>query len=165
MSLNKGTEFEKMINEQNEIYKAQNIAVINKRSTPMVIKGTKKGMFLCVFDKKKSTVDYDGVYQGKSIQFDAKSVLDIPRFDLRLLEDHQREHLQACYDLGAACFLLIWFTQVNEIYMLPFTEYMKHYRNSLKDGRQSIKLSEFQSEYVKVEGTDYLKGLNFRYIG
>ncbi|OTX33627.1 Holliday junction resolvase [Bacillus thuringiensis serovar brasilensis] len=33
--------------------------------------------------KLKSTVDYDGVYKGRAIEFEAKSTENVTRFDLK----------------------------------------------------------------------------------
>ena len=79
---NRGMGLEKLINETNDAYLARGIAVVNKRPIPVLIKerhGThvSSGQIL-----GKSTVDYEGVYRGHSLQFEAKSTRESNRFPL-----------------------------------------------------------------------------------
>lgn len=71
----RGMAFEKLINLSNEMYQREGVALINKRPTPV-----KDGYY-----ESKSTVDYDGVYRGRAIAFEAKSTNEINRFDLKTL--------------------------------------------------------------------------------
>ncbi len=59
------------------------MALINKRPTPVKVLKSKGGRVLNGFYEAKSTVDYDGVYKGRAIAFEAKSTEKDTRFDLK----------------------------------------------------------------------------------
>lgn len=142
-----GNSFEYLIDLVNSQYNAKNIAVINKRPTPMkIVKrlGRKKGTenFVAIFDKK-STVDYDGVYAGKAIAFEAKTILNLQRFDLKRIQPHQLEHLQRTEEQGGVAFFLIEFQSTRTTYYAPLSMINKYVADMERGGRKSISLDDF----------------------
>nr|WP_281280598.1 Holliday junction resolvase RecU [Salibacterium salarium] len=108
---------------------------MTKRPSPMKIVGTTKGgQHLCTFSEK-STVDYHKVYQGRSIQFEAKST-GKKRFDLELITDSQIDFLQQSENQGAICFLLLE-NQTTEKRLLH-SELCSRYANTVSQGRGCI---------------------------
>src|SRR5690625_449002 len=91
---NRGMNFEQIIDHTNRMYENKGIALINKRPTPVKILGRNSRGMINGFLEKASTVDYDGVYRGKSIAFEAKSTKELNRFDLKNVPDHQVQHLE-----------------------------------------------------------------------
>jgi recombination protein U len=64
---NRGAAFENLINSTNESYENRELAVINKRSTPVKVTRSKGTKVLAGFFEAKSTVDYDGIYRGRAV--------------------------------------------------------------------------------------------------
>lgn len=81
----RGMAFEKLINLSNEMYQREGVALINKRPTPVKVLKMVYGRVKDGYYESKSTVDYDGVYRGRAIAFEAKSTNEINRFDLKTL--------------------------------------------------------------------------------
>lgn len=67
--VNRGMAFGMLINLANEMYQRGGVALIKKRPTPMKVLKSKGGRVLNGFYEAKSTVDYDGVYKGRAIEF------------------------------------------------------------------------------------------------
>lgn len=80
---NRGMHFEKLINLANEMYQIGRVALINKRPTPVKVIKSKGSQVINGFYESKSTVDYDCVYKGRAIAFEAKSTENATRFDLK----------------------------------------------------------------------------------
>lgn len=64
---NRGAAFENLLNYTNESYENRELAVINKRSTPVKVTRSKGTKVLAGFFEAKSTVDYDGIYRGRAV--------------------------------------------------------------------------------------------------
>ncbi|MED4581847.1 Holliday junction resolvase RecU [Brevibacillus choshinensis] len=140
---NRGQAFEDILNFTNVQYERAGIALINKRPTPIKATKTKGSRVLAGYFEEKSTVDYDGVYHGRAIYFEAKSTRETTRFDLANISNHQIEHLEKAERNGAICFFLIEFAKTHEVYFLPLAT-MRHYLlHAANGGRKSIPKDEF----------------------
>ncbi|WP_244520539.1 Holliday junction resolvase RecU [Fictibacillus solisalsi] len=64
-------------------------------------------------------MDYNGVYEGYAIAFEAKSV-SIDRFDLKNIHSHQIDYLQKVDALGGISFVLIEFRSSKQVRFLQF---------------------------------------------
>lgn len=155
-SRNDGLAFENSLYISNQMYLRKRIAVINKRATPVKVVRSVGSFVKEGYFEESSTVDYDGVYRAKSIQFDAKSILTLDRFDLSRVKKHQYEHLLICHQLGAFCFLLIEFISQRKIYLLKFETLRSYMEVSKKGGRKSIRIEDFDVYAYEVE--KYLGG-------
>ena len=76
---NLGLTFENLINETNLYYLKHNIACIYKKPTPIqVVKvdypNRSKAKISEAYYKTPSTTDYNGIYKGKYVDFEAKSI-------------------------------------------------------------------------------------------
>lgn len=157
---NRGQAFEQLLNFTNLQYEKAGVALIHKRPTPMKLLRPQGFHFLATFEKK-STVDYDGVYRGRAIYFEAKSTREESRFDLKQIEPHQIEHLEKAEKLGGICFFLIEFAKSQEVFFVPLST-MRHYLLHAKNGgRKSIPKEDFDYYAYSVEKTkraalDYL---------
>lgn len=151
---NRGQAFEDHLNFTNGQYERAGIALINKRPTPIKATKTKGSRVLAGYFEEKSTVDYDGVYHGRAIYFEAKSTRETTRFDLDKISKHQIEHLEKAERNGAICFFLIEFAKTHEVYFVPLTTIRHYLLNAVNGGRKSIPKDEFEIYGYEVERTD-----------
>jgi len=145
---NRGMSFESMINETNEYYLANNIAMIHKKPIPIQIVKvdypSRAGAVIKeAYYKVPSTTDYNGLYKGKHIDFEAKETLNKTSFPLSNIHTHQIEHLIDIYKHGGISFLLIFFKAKDEIFLLE-TKYLEEFFVRSRSGRKSISYRELQ---------------------
>ncbi|MBQ3020885.1 MAG: Holliday junction resolvase RecU [Bacilli bacterium] len=108
---------ENLINLSNEYYLENDIAVIYKKPTPILVCQVdyKKNLIKEGYYKVPSTLDYNGIYRGKYIDFDAKETLSKTSFPLSNLHDHQLLHMKRVIKHGGISFLII---KMNSLYYL-----------------------------------------------
>ncbi|MDR7318886.1 Holliday junction resolvase RecU [Brevibacillus nitrificans] len=141
---NRGKGFENQLNLTNSQYQRKGIALIDKRTTPVKVLRTNGNHITDAVYDKKSTVDYYGTYKGRSIYFEAKSTAEVTRFDLKNIDDHQYDHLEAAEKYGAICFVLIEFTKSNEVMFVPFSTIKQYRLHASTGGRKSIPKDDFE---------------------
>lgn len=140
---NRGKSFENIIDHTNKIYQNKGIALINKRPTPMKIVGKTRGnQHICVFSHK-STVDYDGIYRGKPIVFEAKSV-NSTRLPLDIITDHQISYLDQADKHGAISFLIVEIRPLQDVFIVSNSMLQKHVKIAKNDGRKSISMDDLE---------------------
>ncbi|MFU2033183.1 Holliday junction resolvase RecU [Bacillus wiedmannii] len=160
---NRGMAFEKLINLSNEMYQRGGVALINKRATPVKVLKSAGGRVLSGYYEAKSTVDYDGVYKGRAIAFEAKSTENPTRFDLKNIAQHQLDYLEKAEKMGAICFFLIEFSKDKSVFAVPLSVIQSYVRISHQPkGKKSIPRADFDIYGYLVEQTeralvDYLK--------
>ena len=114
---NRGMKLENLINLSNEYYINNDIAIIYKKPTPILVVDVdyKKNKIREGYYKVPSTLDYNGIYKGKYIDFDAKETLNKTSFPLQNLHDHQLLHMKRVINHGGISFLIL---KMNNIYYL-----------------------------------------------
>lgn len=152
--------FENTLNYTNQIYLNQGRAIINKRPTPVKVLQSKGTRVIKCFYEEKSTVDYDGVYQGKPIVFEAKSTKE-KRLPLSIISEHQIKYLEDAKKLGAISFLIVDMRALGEVFLVPNNMLQKYTKEAQKGGRKSIPLRDLEvyAQLVKSENgvpLDYL---------
>lgn len=147
---NRGMAFEQLINLANKQYQNKGLALINKRPTPVKVLKSKGTQILRGFYEAKSTVDYDGIYNGRAITFEAKSVSG-KRFDLKNIHDHQLQYLKDAEKHGAVAFLLIEFRDIKKIFFTPLSMIRLAIKRAKDGGRKSIPIDEFQVHATEIE--------------
>jgi len=167
---NKGMPLEEMINNSNEYYLNNDIAVIHKKPIPIQIvkvdyPSRQKAVIREAYYKTPSTTDYNGVYKGKYIDFDAKECSSETSFTLSNVHDHQAIHLSRIKKHGGYGFFLIAWNKYNEYYLLEIDQFMYWYNESKKGGRKSIPYDYFKNNCIKIYSNylpqlDYLKGVD-----
>ncbi len=167
---NKGMGFEEMVNDANEYYLANDIAVIHKKPIPVQIvhvdfPSRNKAVITEAYYKTPSTTDYNGVYRGYYIDFDCKECNSLTSFPLKNVHPHQAKHLMQCKKHGGISFLLVAFLKYNEYYILDIDLFMNFWDNSLQGQRKSIPYDFFKQNGIKIyEGyrprIEYLKGVD-----
>ncbi|NOU54953.1 Holliday junction resolvase RecU [Brevibacillus borstelensis] len=141
---NRGQAFEDLLNFTNVQYERAGVALINKRPTPIKAIKTKGTRVLSGYFEEKSTVDYDGVYRGRAIYFEAKSTRERTRFDLSNISQHQIAHLEKAERNGAICFFLVEFVAYKATYFVPLSFIRLAMINAQNGGRKSISLDDFE---------------------
>ncbi|MGE7891073.1 Holliday junction resolvase RecU [Bacillus cereus] len=152
---NRGMAFEILINLANEMYKRGGVALINKRPTPVKVLKSKGSRVLNGFYEAKSTVDYDGVYKGRVIAFEAKSTEKDTRFDLKNIAQHQLDYLEKAEKMGAICFFLIEFSKDKSVFVLPLSVIQSYVRMSHQPkGKKPIPRADFDIYGYLIEQTE-----------
>ncbi|MGG0650916.1 Holliday junction resolvase RecU, partial [Bacillus mycoides] len=170
---NRGMAFEKLINLSNEMYQRGRVALINKRPTPVKVLKMVYGRVKDGYYKSKSTVDYDGVYKGRAIAFEAKSTNEINRFDLKNIARHQLDYLEKAEKMGAICFFLIGFSKDKSVFLVPLSVIQAYVRMSQQPkGKKSIPRADFdiygyladQTERAPVDYLQYIDEQGFTLV-
>lgn len=150
-SANRGMDFESDINVSNEYYRNHNICLITKRSTPInVVKVdySKGAKITHAYFEEQSTTDYNGVYKGRYIDFEAKNTKNKTSFPLSNITKHQIEHLKRVINHGGIAFFIIQFELLDKVFILD-ASYVIHFYE--KGERKSIPYSCFIESGVEVE--------------
>lgn len=124
---NRGMGLENEIDKSNCYYLENEIAYIYKKPTPIkVVKvDYKEGLIKEGFFQKPSTTDYNGIYKGKYIDFEAKETTSIIGFPLNNIHSHQITHLRQITNVGGIGFIIVRFTTLNLTYYLDSDKLFK----------------------------------------
>ena len=146
---NRGMELEEDINFANKYYLNNDIAVIHKKPIPIQIvevnyPNRSSAMITKAFYKTPSTTDYNGLWNGKYIDFEAKETNSATSFSLNNIHEHQIEHMQKILNHGGITFIIVRFKKIDKTFILPFKKFIFFYNRAQNGGRKSIKLSEFE---------------------
>lgn len=131
-SANRGMDLENDINLSNEYYLVKDIAVITKRPTPInIVKVdyTKGARIIDAYFEKQSTTDYNGVYKGKYLDFEAKNTNSKTSFPLANVYKHQITHLENVISHGGIAFFIINFHAYNAVFLLDASYIIDYYKN------------------------------------
>ena len=125
---NRGMNFEAEINITNEYYLIENTAIIYKKPTPITINkvdfpSRKDAVITEAHFKIPSTTDYNGIYKGKYIDFEAK------------------ETKLKIYEHGGIGFILVNFVLYDKIFLLPIEQFLFFIEN---ETRKSIPVDYFE---------------------
>lgn len=149
---NRGMTLEDDINLTNEYYLNQNLAIIHKKPTPVQIVNVhypkrSAAVITEAYFKQASTTDYNGVYRGKYIDFEAKETKNTTSFPFSNIHEHQIIHMQQIIDHGGIAFFIIKFTQFDETYLLDSNILIEVWNKQFKGGRKSLTY-----KYIKNNG-------------
>ena len=169
---NRGMSLESDLNESNEYYREIDKAYIYKKPTPVKIvkvnyPSRDKAVITEAYYTIPSTTDYNGLYKGKYIDFEAKETLNKTSFPLHNIHPHQIEHIRGVLYQNGIVFLIVRFVKLERTYLLfgsDFIEYIDHH------DRASIPLSYFEQRgYLILDQyhprVDYLKVIDQIYGG
>ncbi|MEB6200578.1 MULTISPECIES: Holliday junction resolvase RecU [Mammaliicoccus] len=156
----RGMNLEEEIDKSNQYFRLENIAVIHKKPTPIQIVDVdypkrQKAVIKEAYFRKPSTTDYNGVYNGYYIDFEAKETKNKTSFPLNNIHDHQVSHMEQVSNQKGICFLLIKFSYHDSVFLLPFREFMVYWDRYKSGGKKSITLKE-------IENDGYLIPIQFR---
>jgi len=160
---NRGMNLEEDINITKKYYIDNNIAFIYKKPTPIqIIKvdySKNSAIIKEAYFKEPSTTDYNGLYKGKYIDFEAKETNSTTSFPLKNIHKHQIVHIKNIVENDGIAFLIIRFTKLNKTYLLLGYDLVNFIS---KNTRQSIPISFFEHNAYLIEEkyiprVDYLK--------
>ncbi len=157
---NRGMSLEEDINLSNDFYRDSGIALINKRPTPINIVKVDYSRGARITDayfEKQSTTDYNGVYKGRYIDFEAKNTKSTTSFPLSNISDHQIVHLKNVLKHGGIAFFIISFQMKDEIYLLDASFVIDFYEHGK---RKSIPYEVFTKEGILIK-QDYSPRLHY----
>ncbi|MGD9761170.1 MAG: Holliday junction resolvase RecU [Candidatus Izemoplasmatales bacterium] len=146
-SANRGMNFETMINQTNEFYLDNDIAVIYKKPIPIQIVSVdyrvrSAARITEAYYKLPSTTDYNGIYKGRYIDFEAKETKSKTSFPMKNIHEHQIIHLNHVKNHGAISFIIVYFVSLGRIFLLD-SDYVNDFYKRSQDDRKSISLEEF----------------------
>lgn len=151
---NRGMDLENLLNKTNEYYLDINRALIYKKPTPIgIIEGNYKKITNAYF-KAPSTLDYNGLYKGKYIEFEAKETKCQTSFPLKNIHEHQIFHIRKVIEHKGICFIII---RMNGLfYLLNGIDFIQYIDNN---HRKSIEY-EFITKKAHLLKENY-NGLNY----
>lgn len=172
---NRGMNLEDDLNSTNKYYLINDLAVIYKKPTPITItkvdyKSRDDAVIKEAYFKTPSTTDYNGIYKGKYIDFEAKETTQDKFFPLRNIHKHQIEHLRKILNHGGIAFLIIRFSKLNKTYYIGAQEFIDFIDTNK---RQSVPINYIEEkgylikekynprlDYLKIIDNIYFKGGN-----
>lgn len=129
---NRGMSLEDDINKSNTHYLNNDVAVIYKKPTPIQIvkvdypKRSAAKVSEAYF-KVPSTTDYNGIYKGKYIDFEAKECESKTAFPFTSIHSHQIKHLSAVIKHGAIAFIILRMTSYDKDYLIKADDFITYY--------------------------------------
>lgn len=158
---NRGMDLENDINNTNSYYLDNDIAIVYKKPTPIKVSkvnyNKNRTIITEAFYEMPSTTDYNGIYKGKYIDFDAKEVKNSSSFALSNLHAHQLKHLKRVKEHGGISFLIVRFYKNNITYLIEIDEIID-YINS--ENRKSIPIDYFESKAHRIPDA-YIPRVNY----
>ena len=161
---NRGMTLENELNSSNDYYRLIDKAIIYKKPTPIKITNVDypsrdKAVIKEAYFTVPSTTDYNGIYKGKYIDFEAKETKSSTNFTLRNIHPHQIEHLKSIEKHGGIAFIIVRFTILNETYLMPINILEIFLDNN---NRKSIPIDYFRENCYLIKDNlkptvDYLK--------
>ena len=148
---NRVMDFENNINLSNDYYRDHDICLITKRPTPInVVKVdySKGAKITHAYFEEQSTTDYNGVYKGRYIDFEAKNTKSKTSFPLSNITKHQIEHLKKVLLHGGIAFFIIQFQSLDKVYLLD-ASYVIHFYE--EGERKSIPYQCFVDNGIEIE--------------
>lgn len=145
---NRGMTLEEDLNETNLYYLEKAIAVIHKKPTPVQIVQVdypkrSAAVIKEAYFKQASTTDYNGVYRGRYIDFEAKETKNKTSFPLSNFHAHQIEHMRQVLKQDGIAFVILRFSLTDEIYLLDALHLLYFY-NQKDETRKSIRKSDIE---------------------
>lgn len=167
---NRGMTLEQDINSTNRYYLDLDKAVIHKKPVPIQVvtvdyPSRNAAKITEAYYKVPSTTDYNGVYRGKAIDFEAKETRSTSSFTFKNFHEHQIVHLQQVLNHGAIGFVIIRFKVYDETYLVKADDVVSLYYGK----RKSIPYAWFKEHaylipYSLTPPVNYLKVIDQLYF-
>ncbi|GEL12509.1 Holliday junction resolvase RecU [Lapidilactobacillus concavus] len=144
----RGMSLEETINASNDYYRLHQRAVIYKKPTPIQIVKVdypqrSQAVIREAYFRQASTTDYNGVYRGYYLDFEAKETTNKASFPLKNFHQHQVNHFRNCLAQDGICFTIMRFTTLERYFLTP-ASLLIEYWGKQATGRKSIPLTTIQ---------------------
>lgn len=139
----RGMSLEEDVNESNAYYVSRGMAAVHKKPTPVQIvrvdyPSRSAAVIKEAYFRQPSTTDYNGVYEGRYLDFEAKETKNKTSFPLSNFHVHQIRHMELVLQQNGIAFALIRFTSYMETYLLDASHILTFWEASEQGGRKSI---------------------------
>lgn len=151
---NRGMDLEYLIEQANIYYRDNDIAYIYKKPTPIHVVKKNNNKIVDAYYEAPSTLDFNGLFRGKYIEFDAKKTCNKTSFPISNVHEHQIRHMRNINNHGGIVFLII--NMNGEYYILKGSDFLSFIDNYK---RKSIPYDYLKNMGIKVNLT--LKGLDY----
>lgn len=167
----RGTSLEDDLNASNLYYKERKTALIYKKPTPIQVVSVDyprrgRAKITEAYYRTPSTTDYNGLYKGKYIDFEAKQTQNRTSFPKYLIQPHQIEHLLMVHEQGGIGFFIVRFTSRRKTFLVDAIEMIDAHNDTTA---KSIPYAWFEAHGTLLqEGLypriSYLKAVDERYL-
>lgn len=142
----RGMSLESELNQANQFYLQNGVANIHKKPTPIQIVNVdypkrSAAKITEAYFRQASTTDYNGIYQGRYLDFDAKETASQTSFPLSNVHQHQIDHLADIKRLGGLSFFIIRFTKRGETYLIDSSLLIDSWQHR-QETRKSVPYAE-----------------------
>ncbi len=167
----RGFSLEEDLNASNQYYKERNMALIYKKPTPVQVVHVDyprrgKAKITEAYYRTPSTTDYNGLYKGRYVDFEAKQTQNRTSLPKYLVQPHQIDHLKRVSQQGGIGFFIIRFTSLKKTFLVDaMTLIAAHEDHSV----QSIPIGWFEEHGILLEEglyprIAYLKAVDQMYL-
>ncbi|WP_035101385.1 Holliday junction resolvase RecU [Aneurinibacillus terranovensis] len=170
----RGMSLEEDVNESNVYYVAHQIAAVHKKPTPVQIvkvdyPSRSAAVIREAYFRQPSTTDYNGIFEGRHLDFEAKETRNQTSFPLSNFHEHQVIHMSLVRKHNGIVFTLIRFTAHNKTYLLDAEHIISFWEKAKAGGRKSIPYSYIQEHGHLIPvgfqpRLDYLKVIKQHYF-
>lgn len=152
---NRGKTLEDEISDSNEFYLSRNIAVIHKKPVPIQVVNVhyparSAAVITEAYFRTPSTTDFNGVWKGNYVDFEAKETKSKTSFPLQNIHEHQVLHMEKVTGQNGIAFLIVKFSSLNRYFFVPYNMMMEKWNRMKAGGRKSIALNEFEKEAIEI---------------
>ncbi|GBD68245.1 recombination protein U [Tetragenococcus halophilus subsp. halophilus] len=152
---NRGMRFEDAINQSNDYYRNHNLAVIHKKPIPLQIVKVdypkrSAAVIREAYFKEASTTDYNGVYKGYYLDFEAKETKNKTSFPLKNFHEHQIAHMEKCMEQDGLCFVLLWFSSLKRCFFLDSKQLVYYWRNK-ENQKKSMPITTIEKNAIEIQ--------------
>ena len=134
---NRGQSLENDINTSNSYYLKHDMAVVYKKPTPITIVHVdyprrSAAKITEAYFKVPSTTDYNGIYKGKYVDFEAKECESKTSFPFSFIHAHQIKHLEDVLKQGAVAFIILRMVSYDKDFLIKAEDFIQFYKQGTR---------------------------------
>ena len=171
---NRGMTLEEDLNITNKYYRENGIALVYKKPTPLQIVNVEypkrsAAKITEAYFKRPSTTDYNGLYKGKYIDFEAKETQNKTSLPMQNFHEHQIEHMKQVKNHNGIAFIIVKFSKSDEVYFMDAKFLLDYWWEQIEGGRKSIPKKAFETHGHLIKNgylprIDYIKVIEQYYM-